>query len=1078
MTRVLLRGLSAAVVLLSLLVGRAPAQSGANPHGPAIGACATCHRPEGWKPVRIAATYRHAERTFPLDGAHATATCTACHTTLEFSKTKATCASCHQDVHRSELGTECARCHTTRSFTDQARLSRLHEENRFPLRGAHVATACEACHTPTSAGQPQFANRPSTCISCHRADYDKAAAPKHSAAGFPTNCLTCHSETAWRGAPFDHQTTQFPLTGAHSASQCASCHADGVYRGKPTTCISCHQPQFDQTTMPAHRAATFSTDCTTCHTTTVWRGATFDHNTTTFPLTGGHQATQCAACHTDGVFKGKATSCVSCHRPNFDQTKTPPHGAAGFSTDCTTCHTTSRWLGSPFNHTTTRFPLTGGHQPLTCASCHADGVYKGKAMTCVSCHRQNFDRTTVPPHVAAGYSTDCASCHNSTAWLGAGFNHNTTRFPLTGGHQAVTCASCHADGVYRGRSMTCVSCHRQSFDQARTPPHASAGFSTECTTCHTTARWQGGTFNHSTTQFPLTGGHLTATCASCHADGVYRGKSQNCVSCHRTNYDATRTPAHAAAGYTTDCTACHTTTQWLGATFNHTTTRFPLTGGHLTATCASCHADGVYRGKPTTCISCHRTNYDATRTPAHAAAGYSTDCTTCHTTTQWLGANFNHSTTRFPLTGGHLTATCASCHADGVYRGKSTACLSCHQADFTRTTTPPHAAAGFATDCTTCHTTTRWQGATFNHGTTRFPLTGGHQAASCASCHADNVYRGKSMTCVSCHRTDYDGTRTPAHAAAGYSTDCTTCHTTTRWQGATFNHSTTRFPLTGGHLTATCASCHADGVYAGKSTTCVSCHRTNYDATRTPAHAAAGYSTDCTTCHTTTQWLGATFNHSTTQFPLTGAHQAVSCASCHADGVYRGKPTTCISCHQTDFSRTTTPPHAAAGFSTTCTTCHTTTRWEGATFNHGTTAFPLTGAHITTSCATCHLNNVYRGLPATCISCHQQDYTSATNPSHSGSAFPTTCATCHTTTRWQGATFDHDGPYFPIYSGNHRGRWASCATCHTAPGNYAVYTCMSSGCHSRTSTDSEHRGRSGYQYVATACYSCHPRGRS
>ncbi|MBP6571477.1 MAG: hypothetical protein KA226_08675, partial [Gemmatimonadales bacterium] len=130
------------------------------------------------------------------------------------------------------------------------------------------------------------------------------------------------------------------------------------------------------------------------------------------------------------------------------------------------------------------------------------------------------------------------------------------------------------------------------------------------------------------------------------------------------------------------------------------------------------------------------------------------------------------------------------------------------------------------------------------------------------------------------------------------------------------------------------------------------------------------------------------------------------------------------------------------------------------------------------SCATCHLNNVYRGLPATCISCHQQDYTSATNPSHSGSAFPTTCATCHTTTRWQGATFDHDGPYFPIYSGNHRGRWASCATCHTAPGNYTVYTCMSSGCHSRTSTDSEHRGRSGYQYVATACYSCHPRGRS
>ncbi|MBL0178389.1 MAG: hypothetical protein IPP98_04585 [Gemmatimonadetes bacterium] len=118
----------------------------------------------------------------------------------------------------------------------------------------------------------------------------------------------------------------------------------------------------------------------------------------------------------------------------------------------------------------------------------------------------------------------------------------------------------------------------------------------------------------------------------------------------------------------------------------------------------------------------------------------------------------------------------------------------------------------------------------------------------------------------------------------------------------------------------------------------------------------------------------------------------MSCASCHADGVYRGKPTTCISCHQTDFSRTTTPPHAAAGFSTTYSPPHDDAVGR-ATFNHGTTAFPLTGAHITTSCATCHLNNVYRGLPATCISCHQQDCTSATNPSHPGSAFPTTCAT-------------------------------------------------------------------------------------
>ena len=1070
--------LFAATLVVLLGAGRVEAQATANPHGPAVGACATCHGPGGWKPAKIAASFRHAEKTFPLEGAHQTATCRACHVSLDFAKVKTSCASCHQDVHRSELGSNCARCHTTRSFTDQARLSRMHEETRFPLRGAHISATCEACHTRTAAGQPQFANRPTTCVSCHRANYDQAAVPRHASAGFPTTCANCHTPTSWRGAPFDHATTNFPLAGAHLTAACTACHSDGVYHGKATTCVSCHRANFDRTTTPSHVAAGYSTDCTTCHTNTSrWQGAGFNHNTTQFPLTGGHQTVACATCHADGVFKGRSTTCVSCHRTNYDRTATPPHGAAAFSTNCTTCHTTTRWLGAAFDHGSTRFPLTGAHLTTTCATCHADGVYHGKATTCVSCHRANFDRTATPPHVAAGYSTDCTTCHTTTTrWQGATFNHNTTQFPLTGGHLTATCVACHADGVYRGKPTTCVSCHRPNFDRTTTPSHVAAGYSTDCTTCHTTARWLGATFNHNTTQFPLTGGHLTATCVACHADGVYRGKPTTCVSCHRPNFDRTTTPSHVAAGYSTDCTTCHTTARWLGATFNHNTTQFPLTGGHLTATCVACHADGVYRGRSTACLSCHQPDYNRTATPPHVAAAFSTNCTNCHTTTRWLGATFNHSATQFPLTGGHLTATCASCHADGVYRGKPTTCVSCHQADYNRTILPPHLAAGFPTTCTTCHTTSRWQGAIFNHGTTQFPLTGAHLAVSCISCHADGVYRGKPTACVSCHQQDYNQTATPPHVAAAFSTNCTTCHTTTRWLGATFNHGTTRFPLTGAHLAASCAACHADGVYRGKAMTCISCHQATYDRTTTPAHRAAGYSTDCTTCHTTTRWLGATFNHGATQFPLTGAHLAVSCISCHADGVYRGKPTACVSCHQQDYNQTATPPHVAAAFSTSCTTCHTTTRWQGATFNHGTTQFPLTGAHLTASCAACHADGVYRGKPTSCVSCHQGDYNTTTNPNHQAAMFPTTCASCHTTTRWTGATFDHDARYFPIYSGAHRGRWTSCATCHTSPTNFTVFTCTN--CHTQTSTNSDHRGVTGYQYLSTRCYSCHPRGSS
>jgi hypothetical protein len=39
-----------------------------------------------------------------------------------------------------------------------------------------------------------------------------------------------------------------------------------------------------------------------------------------------------------------------------------------------------------------------------------------------------------------------------------------------------------------------------------------------------------------------------------------------------------------------------------------------------------------------------------------------------------------------------------------------------------------------------------------------------------------------------------------------------------------------------------------------------------------------------------------------------------------------------------------------------------------------------------------------------------------------------------------------------------------------------TFTCMSSGCHAKSSVDSHHSGVSGYVYTASACYNCHPRG--
>jgi DnaJ-class molecular chaperone len=258
------------------------------------------------------------------------------------------------------------------------------------------------------------------------------------------------------------------------------------------------------------------------------------------------------------------------------------------------------------------------------------------------------------------------------------------------------------------------------------------------------------------------------------------------------------------------------------------------------------------------------------------------------------------------------------------------------------------------------------------------------------------VYRGKPSTCLSCHQADYTGATAPSHA--GFPTTCTQCHSTTAWTGASFDHGATQFPLTGAHLAATCRDCHADGVYDGKPTTCVSCHRTDYDRTTLPPHATLAFPTDCRTCHTTTGWPGGTYDHSTTQFPLTGAHRTATCAQCHGDGVYRGKSTVCASCHQADYDAATDPNHRTARFPTTCNTCHTTTTWAGATFNHDASWFPIySGAHRGrwTSCSDCHTNNANYAV-FTCLTCHGRTNTDSHHSSVSGYRYESqACYSCH-----------------------------------------------------------------------------------
>jgi len=482
--------------------------------------------------------------------------------------------------------------------------------------------------------------------------------------------------------------------------------------------------------------------------------------------------------------------------------------------------------------------------------------------TCISCHQSDFNGANNPPH--ASFPTDCTVCHGAAPllWTTANFNHSgpPANFPLVGAHTALQCVQCHVNNNYNltAANTTCISCHQTDFNGANNPPHAS--FPTDCTVCHGAAplTWGSGTFNHSgpPANFPLLGFHATLACAQCHTNNNYTTVPTNCYGCHQADFTGTTNPSHMAAGFPTTCDTCHTNNDWTvtGMNFNHTLyANWALTGFHATMQCVQCHTSNNFGNLSTACYSCHQTDYSGTTNPAHAAAGFPTDCTICHSTTNWTSSTFNHSTTSFPLTGFHATMQCVQCHTSATtYNGSlPTLCSGCHMADYNGTTNPNHASAGFPTTCDTCHTTTNWSGATFNHNNTPFPLTGAHVNVACNLCHVNNVFAGTPTDCYSCHTADYNGTTNPNHSTAGWPTTCVTCHTTTAWTPATLPTSYhTFFPLNHGNANGVCTTCHTNSSDYSVFT-CTGCHGGN-NAANFKHPNVNGYvynSVNCYACH-------------------------------------------------------------------------------------------------------------------------------------------------------------------------------------------------------------------------------------
>lgn len=550
---------------------------------------------------------------------------------------------------------------------------------------------------------------------------------------------------------------------------------------------------------------------------------------------------QCTACHDLGA-KVSDKKCLACHTAlNAKVSKNSGYHASKDikGKTCITCHSEHHGLNfemirfdkTTFNHDLTGYSLKGAHKKQDCTACHKPEnirdakirqnkkTYLGLQQSCTTCHSDYHQKTL---------SNDCAKCHSYESFTPAsGFNHQNTKFQLTGGHTDVTCISCHKKTTRNGQAFqefantpfsNCNDCHKD--------PHGGS-FGKDCKSCHSVESFSKmkatSAFNHSVTGFELEGKHRALDCSKCHDQRQGKEKYHEfsavidiqCLTCHEDTHEKK---------FNAQCESCHSQNSFRITSFSpdfpHDATGFSLTGKHVNTDCRKCHR-GKFMTEPMAhdlCASCHKDYHEG----QFESSKYK-DCALCHSTEGFTISRFDeemHAKTKFPLQGAHLATPCFSCHKKDEkwqFTGLNTQCQTCHQnihEGFLDSKFMPD------NQCTSCHEEESWHKVNFNHQTTNFPLEGKHRETRCKACHFNKdsggneiqEFKGLPKQCHTCHD-NIHGTQFENEGV----TDCARCHGFTGWDRSAFNHDNTRFALEGAHVKLSCDACHKAEWVDGKS---------------------------------------------------------------------------------------------------------------------------------------------------------------------------------------------------------------------------------------------------------------------
>jgi hypothetical protein len=609
-------------------------------------------------------------------------------------------------------------------------------------------------------------------IACAQISPGPLSKPHQGLSG-ETQCTKCHE--------FNARTPTYRCVQCHTeiASELDSnrgLHATYPHGGPPgTACIKCHSD---------HNGVNFNL----LHWDPTPKG--FDHAKTGFVLNGKHSAVTCRNCHLpkniasaqrarltnkdlSRTWMGLSPSCVTCHEDKHN---------GRFGQECKTCHNTTDWKNTTvsketFDHSRTRYPLTGAHRSVDCAKCHTAGPdgkprYAGIPFsTCSSCHAD--------PHKGA-FKQSCESCHSTATWKKpqslSGFDHARTEFPLLGKHAEVSCIDCHKSSDFKKPIpyKLCSDCHAD-IHSGQFKQRADGG---KCESCHTVQGWAPSTFtvqDHAKTKYPLVFPHEKVKCAQCHIpagkETRFKIPFARCVDCHKDEHQG----QFAESPWFNQCERCHNAATFKSSSFTlqkHQQSAFPLTGGHVAVACNDCHKTELgrklvrYHFPQLSCTTCHEDVHKGQFEERMSAASNNKvhGCEVCHDTRDWHElSRFDHNATKFPLVGSHRAVACADCHKPPDlertlvhvrFADAPKACSECHE--------NPHADqfGPKQNDCAACHNTNKWKPTLFDHDTTNFPLKGGHENVSCGACHkviksvnGKDVlfYKPTPRACADCH---------------------------------------------------------------------------------------------------------------------------------------------------------------------------------------------------------------------------------------------------------------------------------------------------------------------------------------